>query len=506
MGSGSSPGDGGADSGSGKGFKGDPTDITNGNMYLSETDYVGAGSNPLRFERSYNSLRALNLSTGYYYYGLQTLGPEWTGTYFQSLYISSVTDSTTTYTTIYANRPDGRLLRFVLYNGAYVPDADVADVLTATSSGGYQYQTAHDTIETYNAAGQLQSIAPRGRAPVTLTYDSTGTVPSSVSDAFGHTLQFAYTDASSNYPTLQSITDPAGKTITYAYDSSSRLTSVTYPDGSSRSYIYNGTGRDVVGALTQLTDEAGTAYVSWSYGAAGTYVQSSSSAGGVNAYSFSYTGSSTTVTDPLGAARTYGLQQIHNVYRVSSSNTVCPGCGEDKARSFDANGNITLRTDFDNNQTSYSYDQDRNLETSRTEAYGTSLARTITTQWNSTWRQPALITEPNRTTAFTYDSMGNTLTKTITDTTVTPNVSRTWTYSYDSYGRVLAAKGPRTDVNSTTTYTYYTCTTGSQCGQVQTLTDAAGNVTTYNTYNAHGQALVITDPNGVVTTLTYATR
>ena len=96
--------------------------------------------------------------------------------------------------------------------------------------------------------------------------------------------------------------------------------------------------------------------------------------------------------------------------------------------------------------------------------------------------------------------------KTVTDTTVTPNVARTWTYTYDSYGRMLTARGPRTDVNSTTTYTYYTCTTGSPCGQMQTMTDPMGNVTTYGTYNAHGQPLTITDPNGVVTTLTYDTR
>ena len=68
------------------------------------------------------------------------------------------------------------------------------------------------------------------------------------------------------------------------------------------------------------------------------------------------------------------------------------------------------------------------------------------------------------------------------------------------------AKGPRTDVNSTTTYTYYTCTTGSQCGQVETITDALGHITTFNTYNGNGQPLTITDPNGVVTTLTYDAR
>src|SRR5207248_418280 len=103
----------------------------------------------------------------------------------------------------------------------------------------------------------------------------------------------------------------------------------------------------------------------------------------------------------------------------------CNGCGEDASRTFDANGNITHRTDFNGNQTVYSYDVTRNEETSRTEGYGTSLARTITTQWDANWRQPDLITEPNRSTAYTYDSMGNVLTRVVTDKTVSPNVTRT---------------------------------------------------------------------------------
>ena len=61
---------------------------------------------------------------------------------------------------------------------------------------------------------------------------------------------------------------------------------------------------------------------------------------------------------------------------------------------------------------------------------------------------------------------------------------------------MLTVDGPRTDVSDVTTYTYYSCTTGAQCGQVQTLTDAAGHVWTYNTYNLYGQPLKITDPNG----------
>src|SRR5262249_42770229 len=164
----------------------------------------------------------------------------------------------------------------------------------------------------------------------------------------------------------------------------------------------------------------------------------------------------------------------------------------------------------------------RNLETVRVEGLApgitcpTNLAtytptvgtrqRKISTTWGPNYRLPALITEANRTTAFSYDASGNLLTRTITDATVSPAVSRTWTYTYDTYGRVLTVDGPRSDVSDLTTYTYYTCTTGYECGQVQTVTNAANQTTTFNTYNAHGQPLTITDPNGVVTTLTYDAR
>jgi RHS repeat-associated protein len=346
-----------------------------------------------------------------------------------------------------------------------------------------------------------------------------GDGPASVTDGFGHSLTFSYQADSTGVKRLASITDPANHTVQYAYDNYGNLTTVTNADSTTTSYVYAAGSYAGYHLLTTLTDEANNAYATWAYSTSNGKASSEQLAGGVNSYSFTYspngsTGSSS-VTDPLGKSRTYNQSLIWGAYRMTSSTAVCPGCGEDASRSYDANGDITSRTDFNGNQTTYVYDVTTNRETSRTEAYGTAQARTITTQWNSSWRQPSLITEPSRTTAFAYDgdpsvscggATGSLCSKTVTDTTVTPNVLRTWSYTYDTYGRMLTAKGPRTDVNSTTTYTYYTCTTGSQCGQLNTVTDPVGNVTTYNTYNVHGQPLTMTDPNGVVTTLTYDNR
>jgi RHS repeat-associated protein len=498
---------------SGVTVKGDPVNVSNGNNFQTETDYAGTGVNPLKFTRSYNSLTNYLLQ----FYGAPRppasaiIGEAWSATYFQFLLPLSVTDGTTTYNTVYAYRPDGRVVIFNEYSGVYSPDGDVADRLVPVTGGGWQYQAADDSIEAYDANGQLLSIAARGRAPLTISRPNAFDPPSSVSDAFGHIITFSYAIDSSGVQRLSTITDASGHVIQYAYDGGGNLATVTYPDSSTRKYAYSGTngGKHV---LLTLTDEANAAYASWTYSSWGNQVLSFQHAGGVEAYSFSYTTNSggaitsVMVTDPFSQSRTYAQQLIWGASRTTTTSAPCPGCGDDQSRVLDANGNITSRTDFNGIVTTYNYDTTNNLETSRTQAYGTAQARTITTTWDPNWRQPDLITEPNRTTGFTYDSLGNVLTKTITDTTVTPNTTRTWTYTYDSYGRMLSAQGPRTDVNSTTTYAYYTCTTGYQCGQIQTITDALGHITTFTTYNAHGQPLTVTDPNGVVTTLAYDLR
>src|SRR5450631_1724747 len=165
---------------------------------------------------------------------------------------------------------------------------------------------------------------------------------------------------------------------------------------------------------------------------------------------------------------------------------------------------VTQSTDANGNVTQFAYDS--NHLTSKTEAFGTAVARTTSYQYLSTSSAlPGLITETLRKTAFAYfPGTNNVQTKTVTD--LATNATRIWNYTYNSYGQVLTIDGPRTDVSDITTYTYYSCTTGNQCGQVNTRKNALGQITTFNTFNAFSQPLTVTDPNGVVTTLTYDAR
>jgi YD repeat-containing protein len=414
---------------------------------------------------------------------------------------------------------DGRSIEFSGPNTAVTAAADINERVTQLTVNGateWQVMREDDTTEIYNAAGLLIQKTLRGGRTLTYTY-STASTPTSVapqaglliieSDAFGHSLSWTYNSSGQ----MATMTDPSGMPYQYSYDGNGNLTGVSYPDGTSKTYWYNESantgGANLPNALTGITDQNGVRYATFQYNSAGLAVNTQH-AGGVESYTFTYgrVNYSAAVVDPLGTTRSYTFSPDGLSYDNDTGQTQPAASGTGtvtQAETYDANGNPKSVTDYNGNVTQYVYDLTRNLETSRTEAYGTAQARTISTTWNATWRQPLLITEPNRTTAFTYDNLGNVLTKTITDTTVTPNVTRVWTYTYDGYGRMLTAKLPRTDVNSTTTYTYYTCTTGYQCGRIQTITDAVGHMTTFNTYNAHGQPLTITDPNGVVTTMTY---
>lgn len=490
--------------------KGNPCNVTTGNKFEVEPDYKSPNG-VLQFQRYYNSklaydnYRSSSSSSPSQPAPWFPLGTGWSGTYFQRVSYTDIPN----YSGLIAFRPDSSELAFNEDSGGNFTfggenDARVERVLNGSSVQiGWNLITGSDDVEFYDMGGRLQTITSRNGVVQTLQYS--GSYLSSVTDSFGNTLTFTWNaDAR-----LQSITLPDSGQISYTYDSSTyNLLDVTYPDTASRIYHYELTGVKA-NLLTGITDEAGVRFATWGYATSGTLWRavSSTHADGANSYTFSYSGAtSRTVVDPTGTSRTYTLQKVNGHPRLKTAPSTCAGCTEPKENVYDAKGNITSSTDFNNVETRLTYDTARTLETSRTEAYGTANARTISTTWHSTFRLPTQIDELSRTTTFTYDSDGNVLTRTITDTGVTPNVSRTSTYTYDSYGRVLTEDGPRTDVSDVTTYSYYSCTTGDECGQLNTVTNALSQITTYSTYNAHGQPLTITDPNGVVTTLTYDAR
>jgi RHS repeat-associated protein len=474
-----------------------------------------------------------------------------------------------TVSTVFARRPDGKTHYYSLSNGSWVGDEDDQDRLSQLAGGQWQLVTAGDATEIYDANGVLQSITDHAGRIQTLTYSDGTAGPNGgyyvvagnsassvlpagllirVTDASGRALNFGY----DNFGRIIQMTDPAGGITSYGYQpssiKSSLLTSVTYPDSSKRTYWYNEqantSNTNQPHALTGITDENGVRYATYQYDAQGRAIVTEHGPdmanGPAGRYTLAYnTNGTTTVTDPLNTARTYGFTTILGVVKNTTLSQPCASCGSDASiKTYDANGNVASKTDFNGNTSCYAYDLSRNLETARLEGVAPGKAcpanlttytpaantveRKISTQWDATYHLPSKVAEPNKLTSYSYDSSGNLLTRTEQQTTdatggqgLNPTVTgtaRTWAYTYAGSseglpGQVKTVNGPRTDVTDITTYTYYTDTAADHHpGDLSSVTNALGHVTTYDRYDGNGRLLQTTDPNGLVTTLDHYPR
>jgi YD repeat-containing protein len=321
-----------------------------------ESDYQASGGSGLRLERIYNSLTVDS----------RRLGHKWRHNYDRNLLLPPSASPTL----IQVNRPDGKKLEFALVNGIWVGDGDVKDKLerildTGGQPVGWRYTLiADDSVEIYNNSGRLLSITDRQGLTQTLSYDAAGKLMT-VADAFGRTMTLGHNAAS----LIGSITDPSGGIYQYTYDGSRRLSTVTYPDGSIRTYVYENAAFPT--HLTGIIDENNARYATWTYDANGR-ATSSFRPGNVELTNINYNTGNSIVTDTLGTARTLTLNTTLGVVQASGiqqPNASGTGNVTDN-RTYDANGNVSSKTDFNGNRTCHAHDLTRNLETARAEGLG----------------------------------------------------------------------------------------------------------------------------------------
>ncbi len=498
---------------------GNPVNPGTGNKFAEEIDITLPGG--LSFSRYYNS-DSLSGST--------QIGLSWRHTYQRSLVINAET--------VTASRTDGKLVYFRLVGSDWTNQIQNSENLTPVDDGngniiGWQLTSTDNTVENYDTAGKLLSLSSRDGRTQTLTYDTYNKL-ATVTDDVGRTLNFTY-DGSGRIATLN---DPAGGVFTYGYDTDSNLVSVTYPDNKTRTYHYNEqaytNNTDLPHALTGITDEKGIRYATYTYDSTGRAIVTEH-AGGADRHALNYVStSSTEVTDPLNSVYTRNFQTILGVAKsTGQSQPAGSGCSAaSSATTFDVNGNVASRADFNGNKTCYAYDLTRNLEIARVEGLASSSScpadvvnytpapstdeRKILTGWHASFRLPVSVTEAGRVTTIAYDTYGNVTQLSIQDTA--SSETRTWSTSYTYHATVPGVivqrveDGPRTDVSDTTTIDYYApdaaCTGGHfGCrGQVMRITNALGHITDITRYNAHGQPEQIVDANNLTTTLTYDSR
>ncbi|MFM9921889.1 RHS repeat-associated core domain-containing protein [Variovorax sp. H27-G14] len=449
--------------------------------YRSETDWSDSGPGALSFTRTYRSTWASDSTR----IG-NSLGKVWSHSFSAKLVATPSTSPVTAAITT----GEGYERTFGRASGASVWSAsNSADTLTQLSSGGWTYYRADDNITlSFDESGKLLTQKDRNGWITTYTYNGAGQL-ASVTNNFGRALAFGYNGAGQ----LNTVKTPDSRIIAYGYDSTGRLVSVLYPDGKGRSFVYENTSFPQ--ALTGIFDEAGVRWGTFAYDSTGRAI-STQLAGSVDSYQVSYpSAGSATVIDPLGRIRKYNYGMTLGKLAVTGSSLPsAQGESDAASRAQDANGLITSETDFKGAVTTTTWDVARRLPTTVIYAAGAPEAKTVTTQWHSTFALPALVTEADRTTAYTYNAVGNVLTKTVNDTTT--GKAQLWQWTYNTSQLVATATEPN---GAVTSYTY------DPRGNVLTSTNALGHVTGH-TYDNANRVVSTTAPNGMVTTYTYDPR
>lgn len=555
---------GGCDCTQPQGYSGDPIDNSTGNIYLGENDFQGGGAWPLQLTRSYNSFTSVMVYmspatsglVGYIY----PFGTGWTFTYGARLLLNNESPLTS----LEALRSDGQVLTFTLSHNTWSPDVDVNDQLTeqTDSSGkpvGWTLTDADRNVERYDATGHLLSVTNRAGMRETLTYSTSATptnvapVPGlllQVTGADGRILQFTW-NAQSRISTM---TDPSGQRYIYAYDSNGELISVLYPDQNFRRYNYIASGLGSSELLTGVVDEAGTTYAIYTYDPSYHQGASISLAGGVDSYQLALASSSSSntaqTTDALGATRNFSMQFLVNDFRNTQVQSPCLACTNPVntiSYTYNANGYVTNETHVlgdgsTPHNRSYTWDTSHNLLLTFVDGAGSPQQRTTNTTWNTALRVPLKRTVQDNSgktvtqEAWAYNSAGQVTAHCEIDpgsgatsyacgsAARAPAGVRQWRYTYCKtagstcpiVGLLLTTTGPRTDVSQTTTNAYYTTASAASCGaagaacyqpgDLKSVTDALGHVTTFVSYDAAGRVTRTIGPDGVITDLSYTPR
>jgi RHS repeat-associated protein len=475
----------------------DPIDLGSGNVFEQVTDYTTFGQNPISFVRYYNSLGVPNTFSS-------ELGVNWRSNYDR--FLSFVSSSLTV-----AERPDGRLLNFTLAGGVWTPDTDVDYTLTQEGST-WTLTDSNDTVETYTTPVQLtgfigvalDSIKIRNGYTQTLQY-STSVQLQSVTDSYGRQLTFTY-----NGGALLTVSTPDGLVMTYGYNTivggvNNQLASVTYSTSPSTSQQYLYSNSALPFAVTNIIDEDGNTYATFSYDQFGRGVSSLlGTSADSTAVSYDDTDTTRTVTNGLGQPEVYSFTVLQTLPKAVSIQRQATGTTSAATRTFsyDTNGYLASATDWNGNETTY-VNNTLGEPTTITEAVGTPVQRTTTIVYDPIFvHLPDSITTPGLTTTFTYDSSGDVLTKTLTDTTTqtvpysTNGETRKWTYAWSNF--LLASV--KTPVGNLTQYGY------DSTGALTGVTNALNQKTQITQHTPGGLPLTIIDPNDVTTNLTYDGR
>jgi RHS repeat-associated protein len=382
-------------------------------------------------------------------------------------------------------------------------NATTGDLTSSSTPDGNTGGEVAETTYSYDGDGELTSaVAPDGNLTgataanytTTNTYTNDGQLATSTVSQTGGSItaretQYGY-DGDGN---RTSVIDPRGKETDYAFTADDQLTLVTDPDSQKTLTCYDGDGN-----VAETVPPVGVAANSLTAASCPTSYPSGYGdrlASDATTYAYDALGDKTTVTTPAPAGRS-GSETTTNAYDAAgrlTSVTAPPASNTSGAP---------------NQVTQYSYDAAGELLTVKKAGSDGSVASTTSYCYDPNGDKTASVppdgnssglascsssspypTSSSYQTAYSYDSLGELVSKTAPTTSFV--TSPTWTYSYDPAGNLLTAEDPNA-VTTTNTYTPL-----NQLATVSYSGSSAHSVT-YG-YDANGNRLSMVDGTGTST-------
>jgi len=324
----------------------------------------------------------------------------------------------------------------------------------------------------------------------------------------GAVVKFAWTNGR-----VSALTDPSNQIWRYTYNGNGMLATVTSPgaDPDVRTYHYESPYGSHL--LTGISIN-GVRYSTYAYYADGK-VQYSSLTNGERD-DFSYTATTTTITNERGQPTTYsyidspqqpGTKLLVSVSRASTSS--CPNAAA-AITAYDANGYVDYVLDWNNNKTDYEHAADGRL-LSVTTAAGTPHAQTRVNTWAGQGVSDMTYADANGSqyarTSYTYYLSGPAVGRdaSVTETDLTTGVQRRIRYAYTFHagGNVLESvtqtrELPGGDVTAVTRYDF--------SGRLVSETNEAGHTQQWSNFTALGYPRSSTDANGIITDYAWDER
>ena len=501
----------------GKACGGNPIDIGSGNKFQREVDYQGVGILPLQIVRNYNSKGAdWAIHKGLF-------GQGWTSNFEAKIIAYSETpfgSPTNVREVVIQNETGHRMLATSTDNGTWVATNGRQIALTQDPDSAYWTYAEGTTVKVFRPSGHIDSITAENGEYLLFNY--------SEYQVSGITIDLQ----------LDSVTHSSGASLTFAYDATRKVISITDSEGAVYTYVYNlqnlfevrlpaaNSGTDIVkyrydfNHTSNLTrkfyDTAAPLYANWTYDSNG-YAESSEHHIGVEKFEIERTSSTPstivrTTTNVHGKDTIYTFSKVGGDFRTTSVDGVAHGTclASNSTMTYDAGGYYNLITDREGNVTDYDYDAEGQLQRV-TVGHGTSEARTIEFDWDVVWDKPTRIESALLRTEFVYDGRGRV--ERITSQNLAQygvaNQQREWNFSYVTYPgstvlQTLSIDGPRPGSNDTVTQNF---NSAGLLTSIDQYVDAGLTLTTaYSNYDLMGRVGRITSPSGQIRDFEYDPR